>query len=90
MVTVVMFVLNAVETIFGSIARPEHSFLDDMLRNSLQIVSLSDVSHAFDEDRRQVDFPAEFGCAVVPWESMMVVVETCVQNLFPVNDRKRK
>lgn len=69
-------VFDAIETIFGSVAGSEHPLLNHVIGDSFQIVRLSDERHALNEDRSQIDFPAEFGCAVVPREGVVVVVET--------------
>lgn len=88
-VMVVIFfasVLNAVENIFGAVASPDHALLDDMLGDSLQIVGLSDVRHRLNEDRGEIDFPAQLRGTVVPREGVVVVVEACKSNherLFP-------
>lgn len=67
--------VKAVITVGMDVASANFAFANHLRRNSFKIIGQSNSSHGIYKHRGQIEAPAQFGCGIVPWKCVMIVVE---------------
>jgi len=67
--------VKAVITVGKDVASAGLTFANHLRRNSFKIIGQSNCRHGVYKHRGQIEAPSQFGCGIVPWKDVMIIVE---------------